>query len=375
MMRGFWRRVWAMAAKEATHMARDKQVVYMALGMPVVLLFLFGYAISFDLNRQPLGLVDQDHSPASRHLVQAMTASDAFEVAEVLAGPEQIDARFRTGALKVALVIEPGYGRSLKRGERADAQLLLDGADGTTAGIALGYAAGIVQAENLRTLADQGLALELPIQARVRARFNPGMESSRFIVPGLIAMILAIMAVLLTALTVAREWERGSMEQLFSTPVGRLEVILGKLAPYLVIGMVQVLLVVAVGSILFDVPIEGSLALLFSAALLFLVCMLGQGLLISVITRAQMVSTQVGMISAFVPTILLSGFMFPIANMPWPLQVIAAVIPARYFIEVLRGVLLKGNGLAVLWPQMLAMAGFAFVMIALSTLRFRRRLD
>jgi len=209
----------------------------------------------------------------------------------------------------------------------------------------------------------------------VRARFNPRMESTRFIVPGLIAMILAIMAVLLTALTVAREWEQGSMEQLFSTPVGRLEVVLGKLLPYLVIGMVQVLLVVSVGALLFDVPIRGSLALLFTAALLFLGCMLGQGLLISVITRAQMVSTQVGMISAFLPTILLSGFMFPIANMPWPLQAIATIVPARYFIEVLRGVLLKGNGIHVLWPQLLAMGIFAAVMVALATLRFKRRLD
>jgi ABC-2 type transport system permease protein len=374
-MGAFWRRVLAMAIKEATHIARDKQVIYMALGMPVVLLLLFGYAISFDLDRLPLGLIDQDQTPDSRRLTQAMTASGAFRIGAVFSDPEQLEPAFRSGRLKVALLIERGYGRDLARGQVAHAQLILDGSDGTTAGIALGYAAGIAQAENLRVIDRTGLEFTPPLQAQVRARFNPRLESARFIVPGLIAMILAIMAVLLTALTVAREWERGSMEQLFSTPVGRLEVVLGKLLPYLVVGMVQVLLVVSVGTVLFDVPVEGSLGLLFSAALLFLACMLGQGLLISVITRSQMVSTQAGMISAFLPTILLSGFMFPIANMPWPLQALARVVPARYFIEVLRGILLKGNGLAVLWPQLTALLVFATIMVAASTVRFRRRLD
>ncbi len=374
-MGGFLRRSWAMALKEATHIARDRQVIYMALGMPVVLLVLFGYAISFDLDRLALGVLDHDDSPASRRLIQAVTASQAFVVAERLRSPEQIEQRFRRGALKVALVIERGYGRALARREQGRAQLLLDGADGNTASIAMGYAAGAVQAHSQRLAAESGLDAEPPIEARVRARFNPGMRSARFIVPGLIAMILAIMAVLLTALTVAREWEQGSMEQLFSTPVGRLEVVLGKLAPYLALGLVQVLLVVTMGAVLFEVPIRGSLLTLFAVSLLFLACMLGQGLLISVLTRAQLVSTQIGMITAFLPTILLSGFMFPIDNMPWPLQAISTLVPARYYIEVIRGVLLKGNGLAVLWPQVLAMAGFAAAMVLLSTLRFRRRLD
>ena len=364
-----------MAIKEAIHITRDKQVIYMALGMPVVLLLLFGYAISFDLDRLPLGIVDQDQSPASRRLVQAMTASDAFEVTHQLDSPDQVDPLFKQGKLKVALVIAKGYGRALKRGDLALAQLLLDGADGNTAGIALGYGAGVGQAENLRAISAEGLEIQMPIQVRIRARFNPGMESARFIVPGLIAMILAIMAVMLTALTVAKEWEQGSMEQLFSTPVGRLEVVIGKLLPYLAIGMVQVLLVVTLGSYLFDVPVRGSLVLLFGGALLFLACMLGQGLLISVVTRNQMVATQAGMMSSFLPTILLSGFMFPIENMPWALQAIATIVPARYFIEILRGVMLKGNGIGVLWPQILALTAFAFAMVLLSTLRFRRRLD
>ena len=372
---GFLRRVRALAHKEMIHVVRDIRIVYLALGLPVVLLALFGYAVSFDLERLPLGLVDQDRTPASRRLAEAMTASDAFEVAVRLGDPSECEPYFRRGELKVALVIPPDFGRHLARGERAEAQLLLDGADGTTTSIALGYAMGISQAETQRMLEQSGLVLRPAILDRVRVRFNPGMRSSRFIVPGLIAVILAIMAVLLTALTVAREWERGSMEQLFATPVRRLEVIVGKLLPYVALGLVQVLLVVTLGAWLFGVPIAGSLGLLFLAALLFLIAMLGQGLLISVATRNQQVATQVGFVSSLLPALLLSGFLFPIENMPRLLQILSLAIPARYFIVVLRGVLLKGNDLAVLWPQFAALTAFALVMIGLSTARFRRRLD
>jgi ABC-2 type transport system permease protein len=340
---------------------------------------LFGYAISFDLDLLPIGIVDQDRTPASRRLVAALTASDAFRVGAELRDPDavptSVEQRFRRGEFKAALVIPRDFGRRLGRGEPAEAQLLLDGADGTTTSIVLGYAAGISQAETQRLLAKAGLVPKPAIDGRVRLRFNPEMRSARFIVPGLIALILSIMAVLLTALTVAREWERGSMEQLFATPVRRAEVIIGKLLPYVAIGMVQVLLVVTLGTWLFAVPVVGSLGLLFGAALLFLTAMLGQGLLISVVTRNQQVATQFGVLSSMLPTMLLSGFLFPIENMPAVLQAISVAIPSRYFIVVLRGVMLKGNGLAVLWPQLVALAVFAFVMLGLATARFRRRLD
>ncbi|HEY3355134.1 MAG TPA: ABC transporter permease [Polyangia bacterium] len=368
-------RTLALARKEVIHILRDVRVIYMALGLPVVLLVLFGYAVSFDLDRLPLAVVDQDRSPASRRLVDALTASASFRVGARLDDPGQVEPRLRRGDFKAALVVPRDFGRTLARGQVAEAQLLLDGTDGTTTSIVLGYAAAISQAETQRLLAAQGLVPRAAIDGRVRLRFNPEMRSARFIVPGLIALILSIMAVLLTALTVAREWERGSMEQLFATPVRRVEVIVGKLLPYLGIGMVQVLLVVTLGTWLFAVPVVGSLWLLFGAALLFLAGMLGQGLLISVITKNQQVATQIGVLTSMLPTILLSGFLFPVANMPFALQMIAVAIPSRYFIVVLRGVLLKGNGLAVLWPQLLALAAFAFVMLAASTARFRRRLD
>jgi ABC-2 type transport system permease protein len=372
---GFFRRVGALSHKEIIHILRDVRVIYLALGLPVVLLTLFGYAVTFDLDRLPIAVVDQDRTPASRRLVEAMTASDSFAVKVVLRDPDQVQTHFRRNELKAALVIPRDFGRSLARGEPAEAQLLLDGSDGTTTSIALGYAMGISQAETRRLLERSGLVLRPPLEGRVHVRFNPGMQSARFIVPGLIALILAIMAVMLTALTVAREWERGSMEQLFATPVRRLEVILGKLLPYVAIGMVQVLLVVTVGAWLFGVPIVGSLWLLVVAALLFLVGMLSQGLLISVVTRSQQLATQFGMLSSLLPTLLLSGFLFPIQNMPRLLQLVSALIPGRYFILILRGVLLKGNGWSALWSDFLALGLFAAAMIAVSTARFRRRLD
>lgn len=373
--RRFGTRLRAMARKEILHIVRDVRVIYLALGMPVVLLVLFGYAVSFDLDRLPMGVVDQDATPASRQVVAAMTSSGAFEASQTIESPDAVEPLFRKGKLKVALVIPKNYARDLVRGQDAEVQLLLDGADGTTTSIALGYAMGIGQAEARRLVEKSGLAPQLALQDRVRFRFNPAMRSAQFIVPGLIALILSILAVLLTALTVAREWERGNMEQLFATPVGRIEVVLGKLLPYIVLGLVQVLLVVTLGSVLFDVPVRGSLLVLFAAALVFLTGMLAQGLFISVVTRNQQVATQVGVVTAMLPTLLLSGFLFPIQNMPTALQVLSVVVPSRYFIRILRGVLLKGNGLDVLWHDLVAMIVFAVVMTALSSVRFRRRLD
>jgi len=259
-------------------------------------------------------------------------------------------------------VISSGFAEHLRRGQEAPVQVLLDGSDGTMAQAVLGSATQLVAA----TIGTP------PIEATATLLYNPALRSAVFFVPGLIAYVMAIAAVLLTALTVAREWERGNLELLFTTPVGRLEIVLGKLAPYLGLGLLQALLVLSVGTALFDVPIRGDLVLLFFAALLFLVGMLGQGLLISAVTRSQQLATQVGAISSLLPTLILSGFLFPIENMPWPLQVLANIFPARYFIDALRGILLKGAGLGVLWPDLAGMAAFAVFVLAVATLKFKR---
>jgi len=232
----------------------------------------------------------------------------------------------------------------------------------------------VLRAESRRLAGAAFARLEPPLSAALWTRYNPAARSALFMVPGISAFLLAITAVMLTALAIAGEWERGSMEQLFASPVGRLEIVLGKLLPYLVLGLLELQLVLAFGAMAFDLPVLGPGWLILLLGLVFLVGMLGQGLLISVVTKNQMVATQAAALSAMLPSIILSGMIFPIENMPLPLQLLSRLIPARYLVHGLRGVLLKGNGFDVLWPDVLAMALFAVAIVALATRRFQRRL-
>jgi drug efflux transport system permease protein len=370
-MKRFVRRTRAIAYKELIHMIRDARVVYLALGLPVVMLAVFGYAVSLDVDRIPIAVVDQDGTRASRRLAEALLAGGAFVRAADLASAEDTEPLFRRGRIKAALVIPRGHQRDLARGAASRAQLLVDGSDGTVAAIAMGDASSIVQSLPL----DERLPVRGPVpEPRIRARFNPAMRSAYNIIPGVIVMILGMVSTLLTALTVAREWERGNMEQLFATPVTRSQLIIGKLVPYAVLGFIQTLLILTLGSWLFDVPIAGSLTMLFGASLLFLLCMLGIGLFVSVATKTQLVSVQFSGMLGYMPAMLLSGFLFPIANMPWWLRGISSAFPARYYLSALRGVMLKGNGLGVLAPQIAALGAFALAVLALAVAKFRRRL-
>jgi ABC-2 type transport system permease protein len=362
-----------MAWKEALHVRRDPRTLYLALGMPVIMLFLFGYGVSFDLERMPVGIADQDRTETSRALVDAVVASREFEeVARV--APEDAPRLFRAGEALAVLLVPEGYGRDVAEGRRTAVQLLVDGSDAVAANQVLAKADALVRAET-RRLAGAALAGEpMPVRVQVWTRYNPAGRSSLFMVPGIAAYLLAIGAVLLTALAVAGEWERGSMEQLFASPVGRLEIVVGKLLPYLVLGMIELQLIIAFGMIAFDLPLRGSAVLLFVMGLAFLVAMLGQGLLISVAAKNQLVATQAGALSALLPSLLLSGMLVPIENMPLALQLLSRVVPARYLVHALRGILLKGNGLDVLWPDLVALVAFAVAILALATARFQRRL-
>ena len=366
-------RILAMAGKEVLHIRRDIRTLYLALAMPVVMLVLFGFGISFDVDHLELAVVDQDRTDLSRELVRQVTASQEFVVVQDGTSPDEAVGALRKGTAMSVLLIKKGFAGDVKRGG-AQVQLLVDGADGNSATQALAKAQALVEMAG-RKLGGPVRVAAPPLEARVRTLFNPDARSAMFLVPGLAAYLLAIVAVLITALTVAREWERGSMEQLFATPVGRLEIVVGKLLPYLGIGLLQVLLVLTVGAWVFDVPVRGSLVALSLGSVLFLVGMLGQGLLISVVTRNQVVATQVATMTSVLPSMLLSGFIFPIENLPTPLKLISTLIPARYYVATLRGVLLRGNGLDVLWPQLVALALFAALMLVVATRRFQRRLD
>ncbi len=373
-IRLFFLRIYAVAFKEALHVRRDVQTMIMALVMPVVLVLLFGFGVSFDLDHLAIAVADQDHTPASRAVAHALETSSDLRLVGGLDSAADAEQAFHRGDAVGVLVVPRGFAAKLARGEPSDVQLLVAGSDGSTAIQVLAKAEAVIGASAAR-FAAPGASVSLPISVATYIRYNPEGRSALMIVPGLVAYILAIIAVLLTALAIAREWERGSMEQLFCTPVGRVEIVVGKLLPYLVLGVIAVLLVLAAGAWVFDVPFRGDLWTLAAAAVLFLIGMLGQGLVISVLARNQMIATQAGVLSSMLPSMLLSGFLFPVENLPTPLRIFSNLVPARHFIAALRGVLLRGNGFAELGGELLALAAFAATMLLIAALRFRRRLD
>ncbi len=366
-------RIGAMASKEAIHVRRDPRTLGLALVMPVVMLFLFGYGVSMDLDHLPIAFADLDRSVASRALARALGSPGELDVVSA-AGPEEAQALFRKGLAVGTVVVRDGYAKDLAAGRRTPVQLLVDGADAVVANQVVAKVEAIVRAETQRLVGLEASRTAPPVQVKVWTLYNPEARSALFMVPGLSAWLLAITAVMLTALAIAGEWERGSMEQLFATPVGRFEIIAGKLLPYLVLGLVTFELVLAFGMVAFDLPVRGSLVLVAVLGVVFLAGMLGQGLLVSVLTKNQLVATQAGALSAMLPSIILSGMIFPVENMPRPLQLLSAIVPAKYLVHGLRGVLLKGNGLDVVWRDLLGMAVFAAAVLALATVKFKRRI-
>jgi ABC-2 type transport system permease protein len=376
--RRFALRVRALSRKEWMHISRDAATVGFAAVMPLLLLVIFGFAVSFDVDHIRAVVVDEDHSAASRELGRRLFSGPTFEDASGdagrLASAADVEPLFRRRVASVALVIPRHFEQQLQRGEPAPVQLLVDAADNVTAGSVMSYAARFVARVNQdRSAAVVGRS-PAAIDARVRALFNPGMRSAIFLVPGLVALIQAIMAVLLTSLTVAREWERGSMEQLFSTPVGRLEIVLGKLAPYFVVALFQLLMILVAATWIFDVPVRGSLPALFGLSSLFLYAALAQGLLISVVTRNQQVATQAAAVSSILPSMLLSGFALPIDNMPVVLQWVTNIVPARHYVDAIRAIMLRDVEASALGGDALALFAVGTVLLAVATRRFPRRI-
>jgi ABC-2 type transport system permease protein len=362
-----------MARKEAIQLRRDPRSLLMAFAVPLFLLLFFGYAISWDVRDLRLAVLDGDGGQRSRALVEAFEASGYFRVTEHLERPAEGERQLARGTVTAVLVIPPTFGRDLAGGRSAPVQLLLDGGDANTATIALSYADAIVARYSSQAVL-QGRRVEPPAVAEGRVWYNPTLESRKMVVPGLIAVIMSIIAAMLTALTIAREWERGTMEQLAATPVHRLEVIFGKLLPYLAIGLIDVVVATVVGVTIFDVPLKGSVLLLGALTLLFLTGALGLGIFISAALRSQVLATQVAMVATYLPALLLSGFIFDIASMPRALQLFTYIIPARYYVTVTRGIFLKGVGLEALWVQGLSMVIFAAVGLGLATAAFRKRI-
>jgi ABC-2 type transport system permease protein len=366
-------RLLAIARKESLQLRRDARSLVFAFLLPVLLTLIFGAAISLDVRDIPFAVLDRDRSADSRELVEAFTASGYFRLLGDVDRPADADRLLRRGEARLVLSIPPEYARDLASGRSPVVQALVDGSDANTATIAINYADAVTAGVAARVLL-RGRTMVPPIRAEARVWYNESLQSARTIVPGLVAVIMAIIAAMLTALTVAREWERGTMEQLAATPVSRAEVVIGKLLPYVGIGLIDLAMVTTLGMLVFDVPLKGSVVLLAFTALLFIVGMLGFGIFISAALKSQLVATQFGMMATYLPTFLLSGFIFAIANMPIVLRAISYIIPARYFVNITRGIFLKGVGLDVLWPQALGLAVYAFVAVTLAIRSFKKEI-
>jgi ABC-2 type transport system permease protein len=366
-----WTRLAAMARKEWIQLRRDPRSMTLAFVLPVLMLLFFGYAINWDVNDLDLVVLDQDRTARSRALIEAFQASGYFTVVDRLDSYGDVDGSVGRGDAGSVLVIPPGFAEALGSGRGAPVQLLLDGADANSATIAFNYADAIVDRWS-RDVILQGREVRSPLSVEARTWYNPTLESRNMIVPGLIAVIMMTIAAMLTALTIAREWERGTMEQLASTPATKLEILLGKLVPYVGIGLVDVALIVVAGVLVFGVPLRGSVVVFFAQTVLFLVGALGLGLLISAAAKSQFLATQIALIATLLPAMLLSGFLFEIEAMPPVLQAVTYLVPARYFVVVARGIMLKGVGPGVLWVQSVFMVAFAVAGIAVTTRVFRK---
>jgi len=365
-------RIKAIAKKELIQIRRDPLSLAMAFLMPVILLFIFGYAITLDVDNLSTVVYDRDKSSLSREFIREFKESGYFSIVAYADRPDEIDGYLDSGKAKAAISIPEDFSKNIRTGRDAQIQVVVDGSNSNTATIALGYMAGI---SDLFAGRLAGSRITPLIDARTRVWYNPELKSRNFIIPGLIAVIMSIIAALLTSLTVAREWERGTMEQLISTPVKTTELILGKLIPYFLIGFIDMIMSILIVIYLFGVPLKGNVFLLIALSGIFLFGGLSVGILISVVTKSQIIACQASLIVSYLPALLLSGFMFSIFNMPKPLQIITYILPARYFVTILKGIFLKGNTLSFLLLETLLLSVFGVIVFMLAIKKFKKRIE
>ncbi|HEY1204403.1 MAG: ABC transporter permease [Bryobacteraceae bacterium] len=373
-----FRRTRAMFRKELLHIVRDPRSLAMALAVPFVMLMLFGYGLTLDVDRIPTLIYDSDRSPESRDLIAQFAGSRFFEIIGYVDNYGAIERAIDRDQCLLAVVIQRNFARDLVAGRSAPVQLIYDGSDSNTASIAQGYADAMTQSYSLKLRAAAmnrrgGAKLESPVDGRLRVLYNSELKARNYIVPGLISVILAIITALITSLTIAREWEMGTMEQLLSTPLRPAEIVLGKMAAFFAVGLVDTVISIVAGMIVFGVPLRGSPLLLMVASCLFLLGSLSMGILISALARSQVLAYQMGMLTSFLPAFLLSGFVYSIENMPAVIQVISHVVPARYFVTILKGVFLKGIGIEMLWGELAFLAGFAAIVFLIATRKLRQK--
>ena len=374
------RRILAMTRKEVIQIWRDPLSLMIIIALPLIQLLIFGYAVNLDIKHIPLCVYDRDATQTSQDLLKRFEATDYFNIVHLSDSYRDVVQQIDYGVCTVAVVVPPQFSEILHANGQASVQALLDASDANTASIGMGYALSIVQTYSSHVQIDwlqrHGLAAAAPaVTFQPRTWFNEDLESMANIVPGVVAMVMAVVGAFLTSLTIAREWERGTMEQLISTPIGKLEIQIGKLTPYFVIGMTDTAVCAGVAVWWFEVPFRGNWTVLFGCSVLFLAVVLSLGYLMSVTAKSQLGASQLAMLGTFLPTFLLSGFLFPIEQMPVVVQWITRVLPARYYVFILRNVFLKGTAIRLMAGQLTALAIIAVVLVTLATRAFHKRLE
>jgi ABC-2 type transport system permease protein len=367
-------RIRTLMRKEFLELRQSPRLLGLLIVAPVLQLVMLGYAATTDVVDVPILVVDGDRSGRSRQLIERFSASPHFRVVGEEFDPRAVDEHLAQGRVWLAVVIPRGFERAIERGGGPDAavQILADGTDATSSGVALASAGGIITAFGATVAVEKG-SRPTPIEGRVRVWFNPELESRHFMVPGVLALLLLVITANLSSMAIVRERELGTLEQLYVTPLGRWELIAGKLLPYAMLGFLDVLLVTAVAIFWFEIPFRGSLGMLLVGSSAYLLCTLGLGLLVSTISSTQQQAMMTATFFFLVPMIYLSGFIFPIENMPVVIQWVTTLIPLRYFLVVVRGVFLKGVGWDVLWPQVAALTSWGLSVSVLAALRSRRQ--
>ena len=374
------RRLFAVARKELIQILRDSRSLMIVVIMPVTLMLLFGYGVNLDLKGLPIYVFDRDGSQQSQDLLKHFQASEYFKVERVVNNYAAITRALDDGHAKMGIVIPWDFSSRISAGGPVPVQALVDGTDDNTANVLIGYVQAVVQGYSaeiqIKWLRQHGQSIQpAPVSVETRTWYNEDLESSAFIVPGVLALVMSVIGAFLTSLTIAREWERGSMEQLISTPVSAMEIMLGKLAPYFVLGMFDVIVCAAIAIYWFHVPFRGSYVTLLVSSALFLVVVLSLGFFISVMAKSQFAASQIALLVTFLPAFLLSGFLFSIDQMPIALQWITRILPARYYVSVLKKIFLKGTPTAMLYADLIPLGIFAMVLTLLATHAFHKRLE
>jgi ABC-2 type transport system permease protein len=375
-----WHRLAAMAHKELIQIVRDPRSLLIVIAMPVVLMLAFGYGVSFDIKHIPTYVLDRDGSQQSQDLLKHFQASEYFHVVKTVENYRELLAAIDSGRCRLAIVVPWDFSRKLAAGGPVSVQALVDASDSNTANLAMSYSEAVIQSYSqevqLEWLQRHGQAQAAsPISVDARTWFNEDLESMANIVPGVVVMVMAVVGTFLTSLTIAREWERGTMEQLISTPVTPLEVMLGKLAPYFIIVMLDTTLCAALGVWWFGVPFRGQWSVFYASSALFLIVVLSLGYVFSVVGKSQLAANQLALLATFLPAFLLSGFIFPIDQMPLVVQIVTRILPARYYMTIIRDIFLKGTPLGLLRSELLALAAFAAVLALVATHAFHKKLE